>query len=75
MRGVLQYLCHTQFSETFVVRVSSFNLRALSDIYLLPQADCLITPDWGKACTEPDQGSEALLHDARFHAAPSVRLR
>ena len=66
---------HTQFSKTFVVRVSSFNLRALSEIFLLPQADFLVSPDWAKSCCEPGQASEALLHEARFHAAPAVRLQ
>ena len=64
---------HTQFSKTFVVRVSSFNLRALSEIFLLPQADSLVSPDWVRACSEPDWCSEALLFEARFHAAPAVR--
>ena len=75
MRGVLHYLYHTQFSKTFVVRVSSFNLRALSEIFLLPQADFLVSPDWVRSCCEPDFASEALLHEARFHAAPAVRLQ
>ena len=64
---------HTQFSKTFVVRVSSFNLRALSEIFLLPQADFVVSPDWVRSCSEPDFCAEALLHEARFHAAPAVR--
>ena len=64
---------HTQFSKTFVVRVSSFNLRALSEIFLLPQADWVVSPDWVRKCWEPDFAAEALLHEARFHAAPAVR--
>ena len=55
--------------------VSSFNLRAMSEIFLLPQADCLVSPDWVRSCCEPDFASEALLHEARFHAAPAVRQK
>ena len=64
---------HTQFSSRFVVRVSSFNLRALSEIFLLPQADFVVSPDWVNRSSEPDFAAEALLHEARFHAAPAVR--
>ena len=40
---------------------------------LLPKADALVSPDWMESCCEPDPRSEALLHEARFHAAPAVR--
>ena len=40
---------------------------------LLPEADWVVTPEWAKDCYGPDFGSEALLHAARFHAAPAVR--
>ena len=40
---------------------------------LLPQADVVVSPDWVCKCYEPDYTSEALLYDARFHAAPAVR--
>ena len=42
---------------------------------LLPQADCLVSPDWVSKCYEPDFGSEFLLHHARLHAAPAVRRK
>ena len=40
---------------------------------LLPQADEVVSPDWVAKCYEPDFAAEALLHNARFHAAPAVR--
>ena len=42
---------------------------------LLPQADSVVSPDWVKRCYEPDFAAEALLHEARFHAAPAVRMQ
>ena len=64
---------HTEFSKTFVVRVSSFNLRALSEIFLLPQADVIVSPDWVLRCL-PVYATEALLQlDRRLDAAPAVR--
>ena len=40
---------------------------------LFAQADAIISPDWVDKCYEPDFCAEALLHRARFHAAPAVR--
>ena len=42
---------------------------------LLCQADVVVSPDWVAKCYEPDYASEALLHNARLHAAPAVRER
>ena len=42
---------------------------------LLCQADSVVSPEWVKECYEPDWASEALLHHARFHAAPAVKMQ
>ena len=42
---------------------------------LLPQADSVVSPDWVEKCYVPDFAAEALLHEARFHAAPAVRMQ
>ena len=42
---------------------------------LLPQADSVVSPDWVSKCYEPDFASEFLLHEARLHAAPVVRMQ
>ena len=42
---------------------------------LLAQADVKVSPEWVKNCYEPDYASEALLHEARLHAAPAVRMQ
>ena len=40
---------------------------------LLPKADAVVSPDWMQSCYEPGSRSEALLHEARFHASAAVR--
>ncbi len=39
----------------------------------IPEADAVVDCDWVRSCWEPDARSEAMLHDARFHAAPALR--
>ena len=42
---------------------------------LFCEADAVVSPDWVLKCYEPDFASEALLHRARMHAAPAVKMQ
>ena len=73
MRGVLHFLYHTEFSKPLLLGSPASISEPCQRYFLMPQADFVVSPDWVLRCHEPDFASEALLHEARLHAAPAVR--